>query len=98
VTEKLSGGAAFPTPGLNYRNPVDDQGSAMTLRDYFAAKALQGMLSSEAYMREIDAAAENFRDDDGKPADALQKKKAQIKVVTRTAYDLADGMLKARQA
>jgi hypothetical protein len=35
----MSGGPAFPTPAHNLQN------DGMTLRDYFAAKAMQGLLS-----------------------------------------------------
>lgn len=37
-----NGGPAFPVPGLH--NDADFNG--MSLRDYFAAKALQGMLTT----------------------------------------------------
>ncbi|WP_085599722.1 MULTISPECIES: hypothetical protein [unclassified Pseudomonas] len=36
---KPTGGPAFPVPGLQH----DDDFNGMTLRDYFAAKALQGL-------------------------------------------------------
>lgn len=36
---KLTGGTAFPTND----NPVFSASEGMTLRDYFAAKAMQGM-------------------------------------------------------
>jgi hypothetical protein len=35
-----TGGPAFPTPAHNLKN------DGMTLRDYFAAKAMQGLLAS----------------------------------------------------
>ncbi len=41
------GGPAFPTPALD--GSTDDRAQArdgMTLRDYFAAKAMQGMLAN----------------------------------------------------
>lgn len=37
------GGPAFPVPDSEYQN----QDVGMTLRDYFAAKAMQGIISSE---------------------------------------------------
>lgn len=37
---KNTGGAAFPLPGSSEREP------GMTLRDYFASKAMQGWLST----------------------------------------------------
>lgn len=45
---KKDGGAAFPNPcGQNLHHYNDSQ-KGMTLRDYFAAKALQGMHASLA--------------------------------------------------
>lgn len=40
------GGLAFPMPPHEHNRNWSD---GMTLRDYFAAKALQGLLASEAY-------------------------------------------------
>lgn len=39
---KETGGQAFPIPGSQQNYPME----GMTLRDYFAAKAMQGWLSS----------------------------------------------------
>ena len=48
---KENGGAAFPTQMLNV--PLHEAGDAkhdgMTLRDYFAAKAMQGMCAEGSY-------------------------------------------------
>lgn len=42
MTDKQTGGPAFPiNGGLPYTPEID----GMTLRDYFAAKAMQGMLA-----------------------------------------------------
>ena len=38
------GGPAFPVVGLH----IDDPWSGMPLRDYFAAKAIQGMLAGDS--------------------------------------------------
>jgi hypothetical protein len=71
-----TGGPAFPTPsgwdsqGNWCRNYTDSEG--MTLRDYFAAKAMQGMLA-----------------DPNTP---------EIMDIAGAAYEVADAMLKARQA
>jgi hypothetical protein len=46
---KNDGGAAFPVPGLQH----DANFNGMTLRDYFAAKALQGLLSNKDLMDQI---------------------------------------------
>ena len=53
--------AAFPNPHLRDR-------SGMTLRDYFAAKAMQGLLSSD-----VNAKLENFAKQSYKVADAMLK-------------------------
>lgn len=39
-----NGGPAFPIPNLQY----DEYFNGVSLRDYFAAKAMQGLLASEA--------------------------------------------------
>ena len=39
-----NGGPAFPVPGLQH----DESFNGMTLRDYFAAMAMQGILASGA--------------------------------------------------
>ncbi|EMM6072745.1 hypothetical protein M8S69_22705 [Enterobacter hormaechei] len=40
---KNHGGPAFPVAGSEHNYPIE----GMTLRDYFAAKAMQGIISSE---------------------------------------------------
>ena len=40
MTDTNTGGPAFPVPGLHENNDYD----GMTLRDYFAAKAMQGLV------------------------------------------------------
>jgi hypothetical protein len=58
---------AFPNEGFNgWGKPFE----GMTLRDYFAAKAMQGLMDAAMPMPEI----------------------------AKAAYDMADDMLKARQA
>jgi 2-keto-3-deoxy-6-phosphogluconate aldolase len=72
-----TGGPAFPTGIVTDANGVIVGGSnGMTLRDYFAAKAMQGLLSATLTPNTVwsqDEAAE-------------------------TAYNVADAMLKAREA
>lgn len=48
INIEKTGGPAFPLP-----NRYDEIGQGMTIRDYFAARAMQGMLSNtdEADMR-----------------------------------------------
>lgn len=75
-----TGGSAFPRDRLDWSNLQSDrpemraEQAGMTLRDYFAAKALQGICASSP-----GAAWTNDR-------------------LAAEAYDLANAMLKARQA
>lgn len=81
------GGPAFPKTG-NFsdaqRSQFDsiDQGG-MSLRDYFAAKAIQGIITSPDLMNEASA----FRSGIG-ARDAI----------VAFAYDMADAMIAARKA
>jgi len=43
MSVKDDGNAAFPMPGSEHNNPW----YGMSLRDYFAAKAMQGMVAAE---------------------------------------------------
>ena len=65
---KDNGGPAFPRDGYQiedeYGRKETIQGkSGMTLRDYFAAKAMQGMIAAVGYHRgEVDFMAESAYD------------------------------------
>ena len=61
--------SAFPTPAHNLKN------DGMTLRDYFAAKAMQGLLACD-----IECGPDN------------------VQSIAKSAYIMADVMLKAREA
>ena len=61
----ITGGPAFPVAGYQ----------GMTLRDYFAAKAMQSLLTS------IEAGNEH-----------------QVSLIPNIAYEMADAMLKEREA
>ncbi len=88
MSTKDTGGQAFPIKvasepktapnGLMYRDEVAHPG--MTLRDYFAAKALESGLAS------------NWRDNDFKPRNGF----SIIQNTAFAAYEFADAMLKAR--
>jgi hypothetical protein len=56
---------AFPQPN---HPPTWTGGEGMTLRDYFAAKAMQGLLSSD-----VNAKLEDFAKQSYKVADAMLK-------------------------
>lgn len=52
MSETKTGGPAFPTGTFEYDgsgNVLPYQEAGMTLRDYFAAKALQGLLASRGF-------------------------------------------------
>lgn len=58
-----TGGSAFPklSQDLQYKQIKSTEG--MTLRDYFAAKAMQGLMDAAMPMPEIAAAAYAMADD-----------------------------------
>jgi hypothetical protein len=72
---KDTGGPAFPR--TQWPNET-----GMTLRDYFAAKAMQGLLAG------LDREARRFIERDPEPAATMSK----------ACYSMADAMLKAREA
>ena len=51
---KDTGGPAFPSNGMNGHGDLYMQHFGMTLRDYFAAKAMQGFIMQEAMVNESD--------------------------------------------
>jgi hypothetical protein len=71
---KDTGGPAFPTPAHNLQN------DGMTLRDYFAAKAMQGLIAHEERAKQL--GSHNLGDFDVR--------------VAVCAYRYADAMLKVR--
>lgn len=54
MNEHKTGGPAFPVPGW----PDDPNFNGMTLRDYFAAKAMQGAVSGGCFKSDADWKAE----------------------------------------
>lgn len=91
MSTKNEGGPAFPRQLAQVENPerfdvAELQGqSGMTLRDYFAAKAMQAIIST-SIPSEGDA---DFLDGD--------KIEMSFQWIPRTAYDFADAMLAARK-
>lgn len=57
---KDNGGQAFPRPAGDYNGSRHGNGAqeGMTLRDYFAAKALQGLCAGLEYGDDVDAVPE----------------------------------------
>jgi hypothetical protein len=77
------GGPAFPhETSLGYHH-------GMTLRDYFAAAALNGSLASQC--KDSHWVFSNIADDFENDTGALSG-------IAKLSYDLADAMLKAREA
>lgn len=83
-----TGGRAFPCDSIVERDEVghlhgfEVSSGGMTLRDYFAAKAMQSIVSSPKEMESL--------------IDTLGAKTAYAKV-SETAYVIADEMLRARE-
>lgn len=80
------GGPAFPRPisetqpGMNYRRVPEQSG--MSLRDYFAGLAMNGMISnSSVIIQDMD----------------IPRNKEAWNVISKKAYLIADAMLKARE-
>ena len=47
------GGSAFPSPPSQHSNGFYSTGEGMTLRDYFAAAALQGIISDASVLASL---------------------------------------------
>lgn len=89
MSENKNGGPAFPMGYHRDGNGADHRG--MTLRDYFAAKAMQGLLSipDERRFTARDTKYKHLT------PDAWQK---QLLIDdAKMYYDIADAMLKARE-
>ena len=71
-----------------FPNPHRTDTTGMTLRDYFAAKALQGYISARGWHPDFVFPAD-FNFEEGKRA---------ADAVAVSAYKWADAMLKAREA
>lgn len=52
--EANNGGPAFPTENAMQTGPSSYRYEGMTLRDYFAAKAMQGMVSTVKFLKEAE--------------------------------------------
>jgi len=74
-----TGGPAFPVPGLAGNSDYD----GMTLRDYFAAEALNTILGQYDF---------TFFEDDKSEKEG----ETFALIVAKNAYSMADAMLKAR--
>jgi hypothetical protein len=60
----MDGGQAFPRPASPaHQHGMHEPQKGMTLRDYFAAKAMQGLMDAAMPMPEIAASAYAMADD-----------------------------------
>lgn len=80
MTYDKTGGPAFPMVAQNWNN------KGMTLRDYFAAQALQGYIACNAWHPDF-VFPEGYKFGAGQRAD---------QTVAEAAYKYADAMLKER--
>lgn len=100
TTRPDTGGPAFPRPCSEDRKNGDqpdgnstlDEQDGMTLRDYFAAKAMQALLQNPASSQAISWDVQN-----GGRA-GLPSQKSFDDEIAKSAYEFADAMLKARAA
>lgn len=86
-----TGGPAFPIQGHATRNGQGFQlvmADGMTLRDYFAAKAMQAILQSGGQWGKQTADALHYEDD----SDVINK----AMCLAEGSYQMADAMLKMR--
>ena len=82
-----TGGAAFPTSNYQKIVPISTGYSeGMTLRDYFAAKAMQGMTANKGWF--------GGNNPLGKSWSSVE---AMADDYAKEAYSFADAMLKARE-
>ena len=86
-----TGGPAFPFPAYTYPNGEINHGEGgMTLRDYFAAKAMQGIVCAP-HSTDDDKTAAVYLSDGLGFSDGMRGR------VAVAAYAMADAMLKARE-
>lgn len=77
---------AFPVPLSEHQTLKSTAANGMTLRDYFAAKALQGHWSNANGDSTLDWMEAN-----------PDLEESQLRIVAKLAYAQADAMLKARE-
>ena len=76
---------AFPSQEINQQYANEPIKNGMTLRDYFAAKAMQGFIAN------IDTLEKYFEESEIYTRDEMSSK------VSEMAYDFSDAMMKARE-
>jgi len=90
MNESKTGGPAFP--GVDYVSQDGKKNTeGMTLRDYFAAKAMQGIISAPHGTYDDETAAVYLSDDLGFSGGRRGR-------IAAASYAMADAMLKARES
>ena len=79
---------AFPQCAYNMKGGYDITGG-MTLRDYFAAKAMEKLMG-KMHDSILEILKKSYEDDDAKEMSKL--------MIADTAYEWADAMMNAREA
>lgn len=93
MTEKINnGGSAFPESYVGKDRPHEGIGDGMTLRDYFAAKAMALAQADGGQGTAADAEKEL-----GMEPGTYSSKKHWPLLMAKYAYEYADAMLKARE-
>lgn len=83
MSNQPNGGPAFPKAGLDPWGAAKSVETGMTLRDYFAAKAMQGYLANSWQAQELDATGDSSRE--------------QMAIVAEISYVMADALLAERE-
>ena len=90
MTEKNNGGPAFPIAFQHHNVDGSISGQewgGMMLRDYLAAKAMQGILANDVCMKQAINEATM----------GAGVYKATVALIAKRSYDYADAMLAARE-
>lgn len=90
MSNQSNGGPAFPFGRqviaenyLGVEREIESNQPGMTLRDYFAAKAMQGYLANSWQAQELDATGDSSRE--------------QMAIVAEISYVMADALLAERE-
>jgi len=87
--EIKTGGPAFPSIAEYIQNDGYRALDGMTLRDYFAAKAMQGILSNPVYFAALQ--------DQAIELDKFKQVTTVFQLISELSSDMADSMLEIRK-
>lgn len=88
MSNDKTGGQAFPVWELNGQGKAEMTDFGMTLRDYFAAKALPALIAEPCWCEGADPVFSRLGKDG----------KDEAEMFAKAAYRLADAMLEARKS